>query len=72
MKKLTMKNNHVMTRAQKEDLLIEWNLYDTYQQKTILSDFHKNHNEDYTNNDFLQFLRRKLDMDGYWKKSGIS
>jgi len=67
-----MKKNHLMTRAQKEDLLIEWNLYDTYQQKTILSDFHKHHNEDYTNNDFLQFLRRKLDMDGYWKKSGIS
>jgi len=61
-----------MTRAQKEELLAEWNLYNSYQQDVILADFHKHHNEDYTNNDFLQYLRKKLEIDRYWDKLGIS
>lgn len=60
-----------MTRAQKNDLLIEWNLYSTSQQEPILAEFHKKHKGDYNQNDFLQYLRKKLDIDGYWKKSGI-
>ncbi len=67
-----MKKKYSMTRTQKEDLLIEWNLYNSQQQKSILSDFQKHHNEDYTQNDFLQYLRRKLEIDGYWKKIGVS
>ncbi len=61
-----------MTKAQKEDLLIEWNIYSASQQEPILKEFQKNHNGDYTQNDFLEFLRKKLEIDGYWKKIGIS
>lgn len=61
-----------MTKAQKEDLLIEWNLYSSSQQEPILAEFQKHHHEDYTQNDFLQFLRKKLEIDGYWEKIGIS
>jgi len=61
-----------LTRAQKEDLLIEWNIYSAGQQEPILIEFHKYYKEDYTQNDFLQFLRKKLEIDGYWKKMGIS
>ena len=67
-----MKKKQRLTRAQKEDLLIEWNIYSASQQEPILAEFHKQYKEDYTQNDFLQFLREKLEIDGYWKKSGIS
>lgn len=67
-----MKNSQFLTKAQKEDLLIEWNIYSASQQEPILAEFHKHFKEDYTQNDFLQFLRKKLEIDGYWKKSGIS
>jgi hypothetical protein len=30
------------------------------------------HYLDYSQDDFLQFLRNKLEIDGYWKKVGIS
>ena len=67
-----MKNSRPLTKAQKEDLLIEWNIYNASQQEPILAEFHKNHKEDYSQEDFLQFLRKKLEIDGYWKKVGIS
>lgn len=67
-----MKNSRLLTKAQKEDLLIEWNIYNASQQEPILAEFHKNYKEDYSQEDFLQFLRKKLEIDGYWKKVGIS
>jgi hypothetical protein len=67
-----MKNSRFLTKAQKEDLLIEWNIYNASQQEPILAEFHKNYKEDYSQEDFLQFLRKKLEIDGYWKKVGIS
>jgi hypothetical protein len=67
-----MKNTPPLTNAQKEDLLIEWNIYSASQQESILAEFHKHYKEDYIQNDFLQFLRKKLEIDGYWKKVGIS
>lgn len=67
-----MKNSPLLTQAQKEDLLIEWNIYNASQQEPILAEFHKNFKEDYSQEDFLQFLRKKLEIDGYWKKVGIS
>lgn len=67
-----MKKTSNLTIAQKEDLLIEWNIYNAKQQEPILAEFHKHHKEDYIQDDFLQFLRHKLEIDGYWKKIGIS
>lgn len=66
-----MKSTPPLTNAQKEDLLIEWNIYSASQQESILAEFHKEYKEDYIQNDFLQFLRKKLEIDGYWKKVGI-
>ena len=67
-----MQKLQLLTNAQKEDLLIEWNIYSASQQEPILAEFHKHHKEDYIQDDFLQFLRKKLEIDGYWKKVGIS
>jgi hypothetical protein len=67
-----MKKTQLLTKAQIEDLLIEWNIYSESQQKPILEEFHRNYQGDYVQNDFLQFLRKKLEIDGYWKKIGIT
>ena len=61
-----------MTQAQKDDLLIEWNLYTKSQQAPILKEFEANCQQNSSYDDFLQFLRKKLQIDGYWKKVGIS
>lgn len=70
-KKFMKKIKH-LSKQQREDLLIEWNLYSSSQRKPILDEFRKLHNGDYTQDDFLQFLRDKLEIDGYWEKSGIA
>lgn len=67
-----MKETQILTKAQKEDLLIEWNIYSASQQKPILAEFKQQYQEEYSQDDFLQFLRQKLEIDGYWKKAGIS
>ena len=67
-----MKEAQFLTIAQKADLLIEWNIYSASQQKPILAEFKQHHREDYSQDDFLQFLRERLEIDGYWKKAGIS
>lgn len=66
-----MKDNNIMTQAQKEDLLIEWNLYSKGQQAPILNEFEQTCNDHCSQEDFLNFLRSKLQIDGYWKKIGI-
>lgn len=60
-----------MTSAQKEDLLIEWDLYSVSQQAAILKEFHSLFGENPSQKEFLNFLRNKLQIDGYWKKIGI-
>lgn len=67
-----MKDDPEMTKEQIEDLLIEWNLYSKSQQEPILQEFLNVYQESYSQKDFLMFLRDKLQIDGYWKKIGIS
>lgn len=67
-----MKKSQLLSKEQKEDLLIEWNLYSTRQQEPILAEFKKLHKGDFTQEDFLHFLRGKLEIDGYWKKAGLA
>lgn len=64
-------NKNKMTQAQKEDLLIEWNLYSTSQQLPILNEFEQTCSEHCSQEDFLDFLRCKLQIDGYWIKIGM-
>jgi len=61
-----------LTAAQKKDLLIEWNLYSDSQKAPILLEFQKSCKDKCGQDDFLEFLRDKLQMDGYWKKIGIA
>lgn len=67
-----MSHSKILTAAQKKDLLIEWNLYSESQKAPILLEFRKSCNDKCNQDDFLQFLRFKLQIDGYWKKVGIA
>ncbi len=61
-----------MTPNQQQDLLIEWGLYTPQQQEVILTQFHRDFPEGYSQNDLLEFLKQKLEIEGYWKKVGLA
>lgn len=61
-----------MTPNQQQDLLIEWGLYTPQQQEVILAQFHRDFAGGYSQNDLLEFLKQKLEIEGYWKKVGLA
>lgn len=52
-----------MTQNLRQDILIEWNLYDAQQQKAILEDFRNKFSGDYTISRFLNFLKDKDEIE---------
>ncbi len=60
-----------MTEEQIEDLLIEWNLYEPKKQEVIIAEYRKLKNSGYCKGDFFNFLKDKLEIEGYWKKVGL-
>ena len=60
-----------MTQNQQQDLLIEWDLYQPQQQETMISEFRGRFEGNYTKANFLEFLKQKLEIEGYWKKIGL-
>ncbi len=61
-----------MTPNQQQDLLIEWGLYTPQQQEVILTEFRRDLAGVYSQNDLLEFLKQKLEIEGYWKKVGLA
>lgn len=61
-----------MTPEQINDLLIEWSIYSKDQQQLIRDEYtsvfgHNNDNE----TEWLNFLKEKLEIEEYWKKTGL-
>jgi 4-alpha-glucanotransferase len=54
-----------MTMAQKVELLAEWGRCSDSLQRSLLEEFHRQHHGEYDQNDFLQFLLKKLIVEGY-------
>ena len=61
-----------MTKAQQEDLFIEWDLYEPHSQKVIIDEYRYANKGDYCKNSFFDFLKEKLQIEGYWKKIGLA
>ncbi len=61
-----------MTRAQEKDLFIEWGLYEPQEQKKMIEEYLSISNENCSRERFLNFLKDKLQIDGYWKKVGLA
>ena len=62
---------HTVTPSQEQDLLIEWSLYSPQQQEVILSEFRGKFPGDHSQTDLLDFLKEKLEIEGYWEKMGL-
>lgn len=54
-----------MTMAQKDELLAEWGCCSDSLQRPLLEEFRRQYRGDYDQNDFLDFLRKKLIIEGY-------
>ena len=61
-----------MTRAQEKDLFIEWGLYEPQEQKKMIEEYLSISNENCSRERFLNFLKDKLQIEGYWKKVGLA
>ena len=59
-----------MTAEQLEDLFEEWSLYTKLQQQFIFIEFLETVKDG--NGDLLEFLKIKLEIEGYWKKVGLA
>jgi hypothetical protein len=61
-----------MTPNQQQDLLIEWGLYTPRQQGVILAQFHRDFTGGHSQSDLFEFLKQRLEIEGYWKKVGLA
>ncbi len=61
-----------MTEAQQEDLFIEWELYDDQTRKGMISEYQELRKSQHCESLFLDFLKEKLEIEGYWKKVGLA
>lgn len=60
-----------MTPNQEQDLLIEWSLYSPQQQEVILAEFRRKFPGEHRRTDLLEFLKVRLEIEGYWEKVGL-
>lgn len=60
-----------MTKAQQADLFIEWDLYETHSQESMVDEFIQLQKGNYSKTSFLSFLKEKLEIEGYWKRVGL-
>ncbi len=61
-----------MNSAQQEDLFIEWGLYDDLARKAIVHEYLQLRMVQKYEDSFLDFLKDKLEIEGYWKKIGLA
>jgi hypothetical protein len=59
-----------MNEAQLRDLFTEWDLYEETAKRAIFNEYQKLRKNGGYDNLFLDFLKEKLEIEGYWKKVG--
>lgn len=61
-----------MTSDQERDLLMEWGLYGPSAQKKMIDEYLSITRTEVCNREnFLTFLKERLDIEIYWKKIGL-
>lgn len=61
-----------MTKAQQEDLFTEWALYEPTEQRLMIEEYLSIREGNCSKNSFLNFLKDKLEIEGYWKQVGLA
>jgi hypothetical protein len=60
-----------MNDAQQDDLFIEWGLYEDLTRKAMVDEYQEFRKLENCDVNFLDFLKKKLEIEGYWKKIGL-
>ena len=60
-----------MNAAQQEDLFIEWSLYGDHDRKAMVNEYQQLRKKREYEDSFLDFLKEKLEIEGYWKQVGL-
>ena len=61
-----------MNKAQQEDLFIEWSLYEDLTRKAMVNEYQELRKLRNREDSFLDFLKEKLEIEGYWKMVGLA
>jgi len=61
-----------MTEEQRDDLIIELSLYAPSQIRAMVEEYQQCRRPDDYNFPFYEFLKEKLEIEGYWKKVGLA
>ncbi len=61
-----------MTEEQRDDLMIELTLCSPTQIREFITEYQQIPERKNSNFSFYEFLKEKLEIDGYWKKVGLA
>jgi hypothetical protein len=61
-----------MTEEQRDDLITELTLYEPSQIRKILAEYRQRPKRMDSSFPFYEFLKEKLEIEGYWKKVGLA
>lgn len=61
-----------MTEAQRDDLIIELSLYSPTQIRQFVGEYQKLPERSDSNYPFYEFLKERLEIEGYWMKIGLA
>lgn len=61
-----------MTEAQRKDLFVGWALYGPQRQKEMIDEYLSISEGNCSQERFLNFLKDQLQIDGYWRKTGLA
>jgi hypothetical protein len=61
-----------MTEEQRDDLITELTIYSPTQIRKFLAEYQQIPKRKSCNFSFYEFLREKLEIEGYWKKVGLA
>ncbi len=61
-----------MTEEQRDDLITELTLYSPTQIRQFLAEYQQSPRGGECNFPFYEFLKERLEIEGYWKKIGLA
>jgi len=61
-----------MNKEQRDDLIIELSLYSPLQVREIVDDYQRCRKQKDRDFPFYDYLKEKLEIEGYWKKVGLT
>lgn len=61
-----------MTKEQEKDIFIEWSLYEPRAKRAMIEEYIHASEGELSREAFLDFLKVKLEIEGYWEAVGLA